>query len=237
VNRGWRAALAIGATAVAPALPSSLRVVAPALAGVGDRRHVALTFDDGPHPSSTPAFLELLDRLAVRATFFLLGEQAAAYPELARRIVDDGHEVALHGHGHRLLPTRSPSATRADLHRGYTSVATATGVEPRWYRPPYGVLTAAAQAAATHLGMRCVLWTDWGRDWTTLATPQTVYDTLTRRLVGGATILLHDTDTQSAPGSWRATLDALAPLVETCDRRGWTVGMLGEHRIPPEVQS
>ncbi|GIF47283.1 polysaccharide deacetylase [Asanoa ferruginea] len=231
MNRGWRAALAIAATAVAPALAPSLQVVAPALAGVGDRRHVALTFDDGPHPSSTPAFLELLDRLGVRATFFLLGEQAAAYPALARRIVVDGHEVALHGYRHRLLPTRSPSATRDDLHRGYASVATVTGVQPRWYRPPYGVLTPAAQAAAAELGMRPVLWTDWGRDWTARATPGTVYDTVTRRLAGGATVLLHDSDTQSAPGSWRATLGAVTPLAGACDRRGWTIGPLGEHRM------
>ncbi|GAA1868572.1 polysaccharide deacetylase family protein [Asanoa iriomotensis] len=231
MNRSWRAALAIGAAAVTPALAPSLRVVAPALAGVGDPRHVALTFDDGPHPASTPAFLDALGRLRVRATFFLLGEQAAAYPELARRIVDDGHEVALHGHSHRLLPTRSPSATRDDLRRGFVSVGDATGIAARWYRPPYGVLTAAARTAATRLGMRCVLWTDWGRDWTTRATPRTVCDTVTRRLSGGATILLHDSDTQSAPGSWRATLDALVPLVTTCHQRGWTVGPLAEHQM------
>jgi peptidoglycan/xylan/chitin deacetylase (PgdA/CDA1 family) len=228
---GYRAALAIGAAAVAPRVAPSLRAVAPALAGIGNPRHVALTFDDGPHPSSTPSFLQQLERMAVHATFFLLGEQVVAYPELARRIVDAGHEVALHGHTHRILLARGPSSTWADLHRGYDAVAAATGELPRWYRPPYGVLTGAAQRTAQSLGMRPILWTDWGRDWMAAATPQTVYDTVTRGLGGGATVLLHDSDTRSAPGSWRATLGTLAALVDTCHRREWTVGRLADHRV------
>ncbi|HTF09259.1 MAG TPA: polysaccharide deacetylase family protein, partial [Asanoa sp.] len=229
---GYRAALAIGAAAVAPLVAPTLRAVAPALAGIGDPQHVALTFDDGPHPSSTPDFLVRLERLAVRATFFLIGEQAAAYPKLVRRIVDAGHEIALHGHTHRILLARTPMSARADVRRGYDAVATASGVAPQWYRPPYGVLTGAARTVAGDFGMRCVLWTNWGRDWTSAATPQTVCDTVARRFAGGATILLHDSDTRSAPGSWRATLGALTPLVDACHRRGWTVGPLAEHRIP-----
>ena len=122
---------ALAATALAwhagPALTSigPLRTrLTPALAGVGDPGHVALTFDDGPHPLSTPRFLEVLDRLGVRATFFLLGRWAARAPGLVKEITGAGHEIGLHGYDHRCLLLRGPRATYTDLARGWASAAT-----------------------------------------------------------------------------------------------------------------
>ena len=73
---------------------------APSLAGVGAPGHVALTFDDGPDPGSTPAFLDALDELGWRATFFMLGRMAAAHPDLAAEVARRGHEIAVHGYLH-----------------------------------------------------------------------------------------------------------------------------------------
>lgn len=228
------AAAALAATHAAPAITAigPTRRFTPTLAGLGDQRHIALTFDDGPHRASTPQFLQLLDHHQIRATFFLLGEQVLRAPGLAAEIAAAGHEIALHGHTHRCLLARGPAGTYHDLARGRDIIATATGVTPTWYRPPYGVLTAAALSSARRLHLRPVLWTNWGRDWTTTATPQSVYDTLTRGLRGGATILLHDSDAKAAAGSWRSALGALPRLIDTSRRRGLTLGTLSAHNIP-----
>jgi peptidoglycan/xylan/chitin deacetylase (PgdA/CDA1 family) len=205
------------------------RRLMPGLSGVGDPCHVALTFDDGPDPASTPAFLRVLAEHGVSATFFLLGRMLAEAPGLGRELADAGHEVAVHGWEHRPMPLRGPLATHDDLARARDLVAAATGRQPRWYRPPYGVLSGAALLAARRLGLTPVLWTNWGRDWERGATGRTVLETLTRDFSGGATVLLHDSDCTSAPQSWRATLDALPRLLENVRARGLEVGPLGEH--------
>jgi len=150
----------------------------PALAGVGDPGHAALTFDDGPHPASTPRFLAELDRLGVTATFFLTGRWVARVPGLAAEIAAAGHEIASHGYDHRCLLVRGPRATYDDLARARDVTGHATGTRPRWYRPPYGVLTGPAVLATRRLRLTPVLWTAWGRDWAAGATADSVHDTV-----------------------------------------------------------
>ncbi len=229
------AAVAALAWHAAPALTAIGRMrqrYLPALAGVGSPDHVALTFDDGPHPLSTPRFLDVLDRLGVRATFFLLGRWAARTPGLVREIVAAGHEVGLHGYDHRCLLARGPHGTRADLTRGRDLIGELTGQPVRWYRPPYGVLTGAALDSSHRLGLTPVLWTAWGEDWIPRATPDSVYRTVLSDLAGGGTVLLHDSDVTSTPGSWRATLGAVPALVAACRERGLDVGPLAAHGGP-----
>ncbi|MGC9670792.1 polysaccharide deacetylase family protein [Planosporangium sp. 12N6] len=214
------------------ALTPLRRLLLPNLAGVGDPDHVALTFDDGPDPASTPAFLDLLHDRAVRATFFLLGDMLSRAPELGAELVAAGHEVAVHGWQHRCHLARGPRATYDDLARARDLIGAATGRQPRWFRPPYGVLTTAALYAARRLDLTPVLWTAWGRDWEARATPESVLTTVTRRLRGGGTVLLHDSDCTSAPGSWRRTLAALPALIDGVRSRGLRLGPLAEHGVP-----
>jgi peptidoglycan/xylan/chitin deacetylase (PgdA/CDA1 family) len=228
-------AAALAGTAAVHAAPALLalepvrRRVVPALSGLGDQRHVALTFDDGPDPRSTPKFLSTLDDLGVKATFFVLGRMLARAPDLGRDLLAAGHEIALHGWSHRCLLARGPRSTHDDLARGYDTIATVTGTPPRLYRPPYGVLTAGALASARRLGLTPVLWSAWGVDWRSGATSASVLATVRRDLAGGGTILLHDSDCTSAPDSWRATLGALTPLVDGIRAKGLTVGPLRDH--------
>lgn len=203
----------------------------PALVGCGRPDHVALTFDDGPDPASTPRFLETLERLGWRATFFMLGEEARRYPELVADVAAAGHEIAVHGDEHRNLLRRGPRATAGDIRRCRDTLAELTGVEPQWFRPPFGILSLAGMRAASRLGLRTVLWTTWGRDWREEATPESIVDDVGRRYVDGGTVLLHDTDGESFPGSWRNTLGALPLLAELFDARGLSVGPLSEHGI------
>ena len=203
----------------------------PRLAGLGRADHVALTFDDGPDPASTPAFLDLLAAQRVRATFFLLGSMVAKAPRLAADVAAAGHEVALHGWDHRYTVLRTPGSVHGDMARAHDAVATATGITPRFYRPPYGVLSAGALAAARALGLTPVLWSCWGREWLPGATPGLVYRTLAGNLTGGACVLLHDSDCTSPAGAAAAALGALPRLLDACAAGQLTVGPLADHGL------
>src|SRR6185437_8050427 len=117
------ATLALGGLAVSHAGPGVTAIgplrqrFFPRLAGQGRADHVALTFDDGPDPAWTPAFLEVLAEWRVRATFFMLGSMAAREPGLAAEVAAAGHEVAVHGWAHRYTVLRSPRAVADDLAR------------------------------------------------------------------------------------------------------------------------
>src|SRR5262249_44490651 len=126
-----------GVTAIGPVR----RLAVPPL---GRPDHVALTFDDGPDPASTPAFLDLLAARRLHATFFLLGSMVARAPQLAAEIAAAGHEIAVHGWDHRYTILRGPGAVFSDLARASDAVAGATGARPRFFRPPYGVLSSGA---------------------------------------------------------------------------------------------
>jgi peptidoglycan/xylan/chitin deacetylase (PgdA/CDA1 family) len=173
----------------------------------------------------------MLDKMGVRATFFMLGSQARRHPGVARDVAAAGHEIGLHGYEHRLLLSQSPAATYTDLLRGRDVLADVLGSAPVWWRPPYGALTTSALLASGRLGLRPVLWTAWGRDWTATATRESVIRTVCRSLRGGGTVLLHDSDITAAPGCWRATLAAVPALVEHCSRNGWSVGPLAHHGV------
>jgi peptidoglycan-N-acetylglucosamine deacetylase len=221
------AALAAAAQ-IAPAatwLPQ-LRRYFPRLSGAGRADHVALTFDDGPDPESTPAFLDLLGAHGVNATFFLVGERVAAAPELAKRMVAEGHEVAVHGWRHRYTMFSSPG-----LGRCIATIAQATGVRPWWFRPPYGVLSATSLLEARRHALDPVLWTAWAKDWTADATATSVYARLKPGIVGGATLLLHDAGSAENRKSWTATLGALPDLLRECADKGLQVGTLAEHGV------
>lgn len=180
---------ALAGVLLAHALPAAtwlppVRLLTPRLAGRGGARHVALTLDDGPDPRSTPLFLDELARLGCHATFFVLGAMLQRDPSLGRRIVADGHEIAVHGwhHGNALLAR--PGRVSAEVRRTVRLIEDVCGTTPAWYRPPYGVLTAEALFAAHRDDLRPVLWTAWGKDWTASATPRSVLATLSRAWTG-----------------------------------------------------
>lgn len=233
-----RTVAAVGFAAAAHGVPAvtvlphvRLRLF-PRLAGIGDSDRVALTFDDGPNPVSTPRFLEVLAAYNIQATFFLLGSMLSKSPGLGRELVQAGHEVAVHGWAHRNLLLRGPSATYDDMARARAIIVETTGRVPRFYRPPYGVLTASALVAAHTLDLTPVLWTCWGKDWVRSATPASIVDTLRAGLAGGGTVLLHDSDGTLDRGGWRSSLGALPRLLDECERRGLKVGPLDAHLRP-----
>jgi peptidoglycan/xylan/chitin deacetylase (PgdA/CDA1 family) len=220
------AAIALAGTVAGYMLPG-LAGALPAIRGplgVEDRtldgRGYALTFDDGPHAQGTPAVLAVLAEAGAPATFFLVGEQVERNPALPREIVAAGHRIGLHCHRHRNLLRLTPSQVREDVDRAQTAIEDATGVSPLLYRPPYGVLNAAALHYARARGRRTVLWSHWGRDWERRATPASIAARVTDGAGAGSVLLLHDADDYSAAGSWRRTCAALPRVLATLAERG-----------------
>ncbi|HEY7966977.1 MAG TPA: polysaccharide deacetylase family protein [Solirubrobacteraceae bacterium] len=222
-------AVALGASIVSgayvfPALAGAVRMLRPPLR-IADRtcdgRGYGLTFDDGPHREGTPAVLEVLDAAAVKATFFLVGEQVARNPSLAAEIVAAGHGIGLHCDRHRNQLRLGPRAVRSDIERAAARIEETTGLAIERYRPPYGIFNAAALALVHRNGWRPLLWTHWGRDWEAGATAESI----THRLLGhgvaeGSVLLLHDADDYGSEGSWRRTAAALPRVLEALAERG-----------------
>ena len=188
-------------------------------------RGFALTFDDGPHAEGTPAVLDVLAQRGVSATFFLVGEQVLRDPGLARALADAGHGIGLHCHRHRNLLRLGPGQVREDIRRAHDAIETATGVSPVLYRPPYGILNAAALGLARRRGWRTLLWSHWGRDWEARASADSIAALVTDDAGEGSVLLLHDADDYSAPGSWRATAAALPRVLDTLAERGLAATM------------
>jgi peptidoglycan/xylan/chitin deacetylase (PgdA/CDA1 family) len=205
-----------GLAHVWPRLRRELGVEQRTASGAG----YALTFDDGPHAQGTPAVLEALAAAGVNATFFLVGEQLRRNPALGAEIVAAGHTIALHCDRHRNLLRLAPRQVRADIDRAQATIEDLTGASPALYRPPYGLLNAAALRIARRRGWRTLLWSDWGRDWEARATPASIASRLTASAAAGAVLLLHDADDYGAAGSWRRTAAALPAVIETLAGRG-----------------
>jgi peptidoglycan-N-acetylglucosamine deacetylase len=205
-------------------------VLTPDLSGISDAAHVALTYDDGPDPASTPHFLELLARFHVRATFFVIGKHIAD-GGLLREMVAQGHEIGIHGWDHTPTVLRGPDRMGEEIARTRGLVESLTDASVRWYRPPYGWLTRRAVAGATAAGLHLVLWSAWGRDWRSAATADSIEATVLKQTRPGGTVLLHDSDRMSAPGSWTDTLTASYRLLDRWTSDGLAVGPLADHWV------
>ena len=186
----------------------------------GDR--VALTFDDGPDPDATPAVLDALESAGIRATFFLMGEQAMTHRALAREVADRGHEVGLHGFEHREHSELSAREARDVLARGLGTIEVACGRRPALFRPPYGRFSEDSYAACGDLGLEPVYWSAWGMDWEPLPAER-IAELATRDLSAGAILLLHD----SARYAARASAEATAAAVRLIAAAGHELGPLG----------
>lgn len=199
----------------------------------GSGNQVALTFDDGPDPRTTPAVLDTLDRLALTATFFCLGDQVARWPDLVRETVRRGHQVASHGYCHAHHLRRGPRWIGRDVDASI-DVLRDTGVVPRWFRPPYGQVSGASMLAARSRRLQLVLWSAWGREW---AAPDAgaVSRRVINALTDGAIVLLHDSDSHSPPGSAAKAIAALEPIADSLHRLGLRAVSLDDLTAPGRI--
>ncbi len=158
----------------------------------GANRRVALTFDDGPDAESTPLLLDWLREEKVSAAFFAVGERVAAHPELAARIVREGHLLENHSYAHSYATNFFGVARlREEMRRTQNAVQEATGQAPRLFRPPMGLSNPRTFRAAKLEGLRVIGWSARGLD-TQFADPEVVVRRILRRVRPGGIILLHD---------------------------------------------
>lgn len=170
--------------------------------------YVAMTFDDGPHGANTPRLLEMLKQRGIKATFFCVGQCVAEYPEIAKRIVDEGHEIASHSWSHPQLSSMSEASVRDQLERTHQAIKQATGVAPKVFRPPYGAFTQRQRNWANAVyGYKTILWDVDPLDWKIRSAPH-VQSEILRRTVPGSIILSHDIH-KSTIDAMPATLDGL----------------------------
>jgi peptidoglycan-N-acetylglucosamine deacetylase len=128
-----------------------------------DGPYIAMTFDDGPHPVLTP---RLLDMLSIKATFFLIGQNAAEYPDIVRRIAAEGHEIGNHTWNHPQLTKLSPAALRDEIDRTSSTIAEIIGKPILVMRPPYGATSAYINHWMNReFGMKVILWSIDPLDW------------------------------------------------------------------------
>jgi len=184
-------------------------------------RRVALTFDDGPHPRWTPAILDVLRRHDVRATFFVIGENARRHPDLLRRIHSEGHEIGCHGDSHAwTTPFFAPTRMEGEIRRCLASVREATGVTPRFYRPPIGIRCPRHVGVPERNDLELVGMARRGYDTSRGLDPAA----LARRVVGaaggGEILALHDGEEPLHPVSREATVAALPAVLDGLAAKG-----------------
>ncbi len=184
-------------------------------------RLVAMTFDDGPHPTYTPALLDILKARRVRATFYVIGRNVARYPDIVKRMVDEGHEIGNHTWQHPLLSGLGNTAVLRELDRTSEAVFRAVRRIPVTMRPPYGGLTGP-QRAMIHKEreMPTVLWSVDPEDWRRPGS-SVVADRIVDGARPGAIILSHDIH--------KPTVQAMPAALDGLIERGYrfaTVSMI-----------
>lgn len=194
--------------------------------GNASSQKVALTFDDGPDPRYTPRCLEILKAHQVHATFFLVGEQVRRYPDLAREIRAQGHDVGNHTWGHRHHWLLSPQKAKVEVREGARVIMEVIGERPRFFRPPFGEMNLFSYWAAACLKERCVLWSIAAKDWQRGRSAAWITRGVTSRLRGGAIVLLHDSG--GAEGAPEAMLQALPDIICETKRQGFQLVSLSQ---------
>jgi peptidoglycan/xylan/chitin deacetylase (PgdA/CDA1 family) len=191
--------------------------------GTTTEKLVALTFDDGPNPAPqrTPALLDALKNTGASATFFVVGLRAEQSPDLLRRMVSDGHELANHSYSHPNLTFLDSYAVEKELCRTSVIIREATGKRPRFYRPPGGNFNTAVVGAAEAMGMAGAYWTVDGIKFESAPfTPAQLTKFVLSNVRPGAIVLLHNAPTN--------TINAVTDIVNGLRAKGYTLVTMSE---------
>jgi peptidoglycan/xylan/chitin deacetylase (PgdA/CDA1 family) len=177
--------------------------------------------------------LDALAAAGATATFFVLGERAAAWPAVVERILANGHAVEVHGHGHLRHPVTPRECVEGDLDAA-VRVLKGLGIEPRLWRVPYGEPAPFTADVAAARGLRLTGWTVDTNDWRGLSADE-MLAAVEPQLAPGAIVLAHDA---LGPGALRTTceetVELIRPLVAAARRRGLEPSLLpAEHRAVP----
>lgn len=156
-----------------------------------EKRKIALTFDDGPHPRKTPEILKVLKKHDIKATFFIIGINAKNYPETLSLVINDGHEIGNHTFSHRLLKSKTKEEISKEIIDTELMIEERNGTSEKIIRPPCGIYDQSLVDFANERGYKIVLWSIDTNDWAH-ASYESIIDVIDKNIVGGDILLFHD---------------------------------------------
>jgi peptidoglycan/xylan/chitin deacetylase (PgdA/CDA1 family) len=185
-----------------------------------DGAYIAMTFDDGPSPETTPRLLKTLHERNIKATFFVLGNMAAKHPELLKMIADEGHEIGSHSWSHPQLTRISQAALDKELGNTSEVILQATGKRPIYLRPPYGTMKPSLRTLIEEkYGLTIVNWSVDPNDWKN-RNSQAVHDAILAQVKPGAIVLSHDI--------YPTTVDAMPRILDELIAKGYKFATLSQ---------
>lgn len=180
-----------------------------------DTKKIALTFDDGPHPTLTPKILEILRRYNVKATFFMVGENVVNYPQSAQMVVNEGHEIGNHTFTHRHVLGMSEETLKGELGRCEDALRELCEYRTHLFRPPEGAVTPCVERCTEEGDYSLILWSLDTRDWEHKSAKK-IASSVLDGIRPGDIILMHD-----YIGVKSKTPEALEVLLPELLRRGY----------------
>lgn len=200
--------LAVATTGIVPAAK-------PYRKGAAQTHQIALTFDDGPSIQNTEEILSILKEYGIRATFFVIGENAAADPDRIRMIYEAGHEIGNHTYTHSYISKIGKDALREEIRKTEEILQSITGQKPKVFRPPGGIYDEASLRVLEEMGYRSVLWSLDTKDWC-MPKSDTIASKIEENAVSGDIILFHDLNDKRLP-----TPDALKRILPYLKENGY----------------
>lgn len=194
-----------------------------------NQKVVALTFDDGPSPIWTPQILDALKAVNVKATFFMLGMHVQRYPEIARRVADEGHEIGNHTYDHHGLIYYKPEELNRQIKDTERVILNVTGEKTKYFRPPKAWITGQEKKQLIDLGYETVLWSLNSKDWVTFD-DRYIIKYILHHLRPGDIILFHDSGGVFRPegGNREETVKTIPHLVQLLRERGYRFVTISE---------
>ncbi|HXZ30152.1 MAG TPA: polysaccharide deacetylase family protein [Dehalococcoidia bacterium] len=190
--------------------------------GNRNRLRIALTFDDGPNEPYTSHVLSILEQYRIKATFFIIGQNARRYPETCRRIVTAGNVIGNHSYYHqKSLCLRRGKTVARDIEMARRAIYECTGLEPKLFRPPHGFRTPWLMRTVRHLGYMVVTWDNMTSDWKAEKSGEEIVQTIIQRAKPGGVIVLHDGRDTRLRYDRSHMLQALPFVIESLIERGF----------------
>lgn len=195
----------------------------------GDEKVVALTFDDGPSPRWTPEILDILGKENVKATFFMIGEHVLRYPEVARRVAVEGHEIGNHSFDHKGIFFYTPEEAKKEVVDCEKVIQSVTGVTTKYFRPPKAWINDEEKAVFRDMGYKVILWSLNSKDWVTFD-DKYIVKFLVRNVRPGDVILFHDSGgvLGTEGGDRSETVKTLPMLIEKLKTKGYRFVTISE---------
>lgn len=190
------------------------------------KKMIAITYDDGPHPTITPTLIKLLKQKRAKATFFLLGQQVKAYPKVAAQLNDPDFEIANHSYTHPQLTKLSAAGVKSELSKTEGLIEEIFGTRSTLMRPPYGAANDGVKKICANEGYRVILWDVDTNDWR--KRPASVMTKFVTDNAGdGSIILFHD--------RYQASVDSSEQIIDHFQARGYQFVTVSELLSQPRV--